>query len=84
MSDAAVSPAAAAAAAAAADAQQPASCGKGSEGGLRNPLEDADIFDTLFHKWGGDDAAEVRTEQLDSRCHSWLRECMCACYEPCC
>ena len=26
---------------------------------LRGPLEDADIFSTLFSKWGGDDAAEV-------------------------
>lgn len=28
-------------------------------GGLRSPLEDADIFNTLFSKWGSDEAMEV-------------------------
>jgi len=33
---------------------------QGAEGaGLSSPLEDADIFNTLFNKWGGDEAAEV-------------------------
>lgn len=28
-------------------------------GGLRSPLDDADIFNTLFSKWGSDEAMEV-------------------------
>lgn len=28
-------------------------------GRLRSPLDDADIFNTLFNKWGCDDATEV-------------------------
>lgn len=45
--------------------------GKVLEGdSLRNPLEDADIFSSLFSKWGGDDAAEVRLNtQPSCRCH---------------
>jgi hypothetical protein len=33
-------------------------------GGLRSPLEDADIFNTLFNKWGSDEATEVREGTL--------------------
>ena len=28
-------------------------------GALRSPLDDADIFNSLFSKWGADDATEV-------------------------
>lgn len=36
-------------------------------GGLRSPLEDADIFNTLFTKWGSDDATEVRRDSCVHR-----------------
>jgi hypothetical protein len=44
-------------------AQDGGGCGKDCSidgGGLRSPLEDADILNTLFNKWGADDATEVR------------------------
>jgi hypothetical protein len=43
-------------------ANNEAQCVKDSQidgGGLRSPLDDADIFNTLFNKWGCDDATEV-------------------------
>lgn len=46
-------------------------CGKDCSidgAGLRSPLEDADILNTLFNKWGADDATEVRQQQDTDTC----------------